>query len=294
MRACGRLCTKRVMRRFTFVTYAGMPELDPDDRLALDLLARRGFDVATAVWDDPAVDWTNAGIVIIRSTWDYNLRHAAFLAWAEGVAAVTALYNPISLVRWNLHKGYLADLAAHGVPTVHTRWIPAGAAGDLASMLREAGWGTAVVKPAIGLSTYGVRKVTGTFEDQTHVERLLQSHDVMVQPYMRSVDDRGERSLMFIGGTYSHAARKTAFQALLPAGEAGETPADATAQEIEVATKAMQALPAGPLYARVDLVDDDAGSPRVIEFELIEPTLFLGMHPQAPERFANALSELAA
>jgi hypothetical protein len=282
------------MRRFTFVTYAGMPDLDPDDRLALDLLAQRGFEAATAVWDDPAVDWAGAGIVIIRSTWDYNLRHVAFLSWAEAVAAVTPLYNPISLVRWNMHKGYLADLAAHGVPTVATRWLRAGSASDLAGVLNESGWDIAVVKPAIGLSTYGVRRVTGTREDQAHLEFLLRSHDVMVQPYMHSVDDRGERSLMFIGGTYSHAARKTAFQALLPAGEAGETPADATAHEIAVATKALEALPAAPLYARADLVDDDEGRPVVIEFELIEPTLFLGMHPRAAIRFADALSELAA
>jgi glutathione synthase/RimK-type ligase-like ATP-grasp enzyme len=282
------------MRRFTFVTYAGMPDLDPDDRLALDLLAQRGFEVATAVWDDPAVDWASQGIVIIRSTWDYNLRHSAFLSWAEAVATVTPLYNPISLVRWNLHKSYLADLAAHGVPTVATRWLPAGSPSDLRCVLHETGWGTAVVKPAIGLSTYGVRKVTGTPEDQVHLEQLLGSHDVMVQPYMRSVDDRGERSLMFIAGAYSHAARKTAFQALLPTGEAGETPASATADEIAVARQAMQALPATPLYARADLVNDNDGRPVVIELELIEPTLFLGMHPRAAERFADALCELAA
>lgn len=282
------------MRRFTFVTYAGMPDLDPDDRLALDLLAQRGFEVATAVWDDKAVDWARAGIVIIRSTWDYNLRHGDFLSWAESVAAVTPLYNPISLVRWNLHKSYLADLAARGVPTVPTLWLDKGSARALSRVLDERGWKTAVVKPGIGLSTYGVRKVTGTTQDQQHVEHLLRSHDVMVQPYMRSVDERGERSLMFIGGIYSHAARKTAFQALLPTGEAGETPADATQAEIAVATSALQALPAAPLYARADLVDDDQGQPVIIEFELIEPTLFLGMHPSAAERFADALSELAA
>lgn len=282
------------MRRFTFVTYAGMPDLDPDDRLALDLLARRGFDVATAVWDDAAVDWPDAGIVIIRSTWDYNLRHGAFLSWAESVAAVTPLYNPVSLVRWNMHKSYLADLAAQGVPTVPTQWLPAGSTHELASVLDKAGWDLGVVKPAIGLSTYGVRKVSGTPDDQAHLEHLLRSHDVMVQPYLRSVEQRGERSLMFIGGTYSHAARKTAFQALLPTGEAGETPAEATAQEVAVATKALQALPEPPLYARADLIDDGDGRPVVIEFELIEPTLFLGMDPHAAERFADALSELAA
>jgi hypothetical protein len=148
------------------------------------------------------------------------------------------------------------------------------------------------LKPAIGLSTYGVRRVTGANGDQAHLDWLLRDHDVMVQPYMTSVEDYGERALMFIDGTYSHAVRKTSFQALLPAGEAGEMPAEATGAEIAVAVKAMQALPALPLYARADLVHDSTGAPLVIEFELIEPTLFLGMHPRAAHRFADAIAAL--
>jgi glutathione synthase/RimK-type ligase-like ATP-grasp enzyme len=282
------------MPDFTFVTYARMPNLDPDDRLAQDALIQRGFDVAAAVWDDPAVDWSRAGIVVIRSTWDYNLRHEAFLAWAEAVHQVARLYNPISLVRWNIHKSYLKDLAAHGVPVVPTRWLAAESQADVRSLLGQAGWETAVVKPAIGLSTYGVRRISGSKDDQAHVDALLREHDVMLQPYIRSVEDYGERALMFINGTYSHATRKTAFQALLPAGEAGETPAEATALEIAAAAKAMAALPSGPLYARADIVLGDAGEPLILEFELIEPTLFLGMHPRAPQRFADALAGLVA
>src|ERR1700737_4261106 len=113
------------MTDFTFVTYSGMPDLDADDRLAVDVLTQRGYEVASAVWDDPAVDWSAAGTVIIRSTWDYNLRHQAYLAWAESVAHVVPLYNPIELVRWNIHKSYLRDLASKGVSVVPTLWLAA-------------------------------------------------------------------------------------------------------------------------------------------------------------------------
>lgn len=280
------------MTDFTFVTYSGMPDLDADDRLAGDVLAQRGYAVAAALWDDPAVDWSAAGAVIIRSTWDYNLRHEAFLAWAESVARVAPLYNPLELVQWNIHKSYLSDLASKGVSVVPTFWLKAGARADLRETLAEAGWQEAVIKPAIGLSTFGVRRVTGCAQDQAHLDELLLEHDVMVQPFLKSVQDYGERALMFINGTYSHAARKTAFQPLLPTGEAGETPAEATGAEIAVAVKAIQALPAPALYARVDLVLGDTGEPLVIECELIEPTLFLSMHPRAPHRFADALEHL--
>jgi len=280
------------MTDFTFVTYSGMPDLDADDRLAVDVLTQRGYEVAVAVWDEPAVDWSAAGTVIIRSTWDYNLRHKAFLAWAELVARVAPLYNPLALVRWNIHKSYLSDLASKGVPVVPTLWFEAKSRASLRETLDGAGWPEAVVKPAIGLSTYGVRRVSGSAQDQAHLDELLLEHDVMVQPFVKSVQDYGERSLMFMNGTYSHAARKTAFQPLLPTGEAGEAPAEATGAEIAVAVKAMQSLPTPALYARVDLVLDAAREPLVIECELIEPTLFLSMHPRAAHRFADAIGAL--
>jgi D-alanine-D-alanine ligase-like ATP-grasp enzyme len=186
----------------------------------------------------------------------------------------------------------LSDLASKGVSVVPTVWLKARSRADLRTTLTGAGWPEAVVKPAIGLSTYGVRRVSGSTQDQAHLDELLLEHDVMVQPFVTSVQDYGERALMFINGTYSHAARKTAFQALLPTGEAGEAPAEATGAEIAVAVKAMQSLPAPALYARVDLVLDATGEPLVIECELIEPTLFLSMHPRAAHRFADALEHL--
>jgi hypothetical protein len=126
-------------------------------------------------------------------------------------------------------------------------------------------------------------------EGQAHATGLLEEQDVLVQPYLSSVREYPERALVFIDGAYSHAASKTPFQALLPAGEAGEAPVVATGEEIETATKAMAAVPGRVLYGRVDLVRDAAGAPVVIELELIEPSLFLGMHPSAATAFADAI-----
>ncbi|MDQ2895920.1 MAG: hypothetical protein M3Y09_09790 [Actinomycetota bacterium] len=50
---------------------------------------------------------------------------------------------------------------------------------------------------------------------------------------------------------------------------------------------ALAALPAAPLYARIDLVG--AAAPKVMEAELIEPELFLGLAPGAARRYADAL-----
>jgi hypothetical protein len=277
---------------FTFVTYRGLPQLDADDRLAFDVLRERGFRARAAVWDDPGVDWSQSEVTVLRSTWDYNTRHDEFLAWAEHTASVTSLVNSIGLVRWNLHKWYLQELADRAVPVVPTRWLKRATHVDLTRLLDESGWKKAVAKPAVGLATYGVKVVDASPAARAYVTELLRRYDVMIQPYLASVDSYGERALVFIRGAYSHAVRKTAFQPLLPAGEAGETPVEASEAEIAVASRAVGALPEPAVYARVDLVAADDGLPRVLELELVEPSLFLSMHPHAAERFADALTAL--
>ncbi len=283
------------MPDFTFVTYDGLPDLDPDDRYAVDALARRGRSVAPAIWNDPSVDWSRAGICVIRSTWDYHLDRPAFLAWAERVAALGPLWNPLPVVRWNSHKGYLRDLEQRGAPVVPTDWLPAGHAADVGAALREREWLRAVIKPAVGLATRGVLMVDlerdGAAAAQSHVDALLREHDVLLQPFLPSVERYGERALVFIDGAYSHAVQKTAFQPLAAAGDAGEVLVEADAEEIAVASAVAAMAPRPVLYARVDLVRGEDGRPLVIEFELVEPSLFLSLYPPAAERFAVALDE---
>ena len=284
------------MPDFTFVTYDGLPDLDPDDRCAVEVLARRGYTAEPAVWTDPAVNWSRAGICIIRSTWDYHLHYKGFLAWAERVAALVPLWNPLALIRWNSNKRYLEELARRGAPVVPTVWLTRGQPADIAALLRERGWKRAVIKPGVGLATRGVMRVETSGTDlaaaQAHTEALLVDHDVMVQPFLSSVELYGERALVFIDGAYSHAAQKTAFQPLLPAGEAGETLTDATDEEIAIASRVAAMVDRRALYARVDLVRDDDGRPLVIEFELVEPSLFLSLYPPAAARFADALQSV--
>jgi len=119
----------------------------------------------------------------------------------------------------------------------------------------------------------------------------LSEHDVMVQPFIRSVEQHGERALVFVDGEFSHTVKKIAFQPLAAAGEAGEVLAEDDPAEVAVAAR-IAAMVDGALYARVDLVRDDDGRPLVIEFELVEPSLFLSLFPPAAERFADALTRL--
>jgi glutathione synthase/RimK-type ligase-like ATP-grasp enzyme len=278
------------MSDFTFVTYADLPDLDPDDRLAVVELERSGATVAAEVWSDPDVDWSSAGTVVIRSTWDYHLQHDAFVSWVDRVAAHTSIWNPPALVRRNSVKTYLRELESAGVPVVPTVWLEQGMQCDLHQLMHDRRWEKAVIKPVVGLATAGVRMVTpDDGHAQAHLDGLLRNGGAMVQPFMPAVTSYGERALVYFGGSYSHAASKVAFQQLAVAGEAGERAAVASPAERAAADLAVATLDSPWLYARVDVVPDEAGRPIVMEFELVEPSLFLSLGDGAPRRFADAL-----
>src|SRR5215213_5753384 len=112
-----RLTTPPAPRRVALATCRELPTLDADDARLLGLLALHGLAAAPAVWDDPAVDWSGFDLIVLRSTWDYPKRPAAFLAWVDRLPRVL---NPAPVVRWNADKRYLLDLAAAGVPVIPT------------------------------------------------------------------------------------------------------------------------------------------------------------------------------
>jgi glutathione synthase/RimK-type ligase-like ATP-grasp enzyme len=235
------------------------------------------------VWDDDAVDWARFDLVIVRSTWDYPDRRDAFLAWAE---SLTRVLNSPAVLRWNTDKRYLATL---GTETIPTTFLEPG--NDFVAP--DAPF---VVKPSVGAGSIGVARYdAGDERARDHVGRLRAAGKmVMVQPFLEAVDHAGEIALHFLGGGFSHAVRKAA---MLPRGaDPGEglfveeriSPAEPSADELELAEEALDAVPFERdelLYARVDLLP----GPVVLEVELTEPSLYLGYSAGAAERFADAI-----
>ncbi len=238
--------------------------------------------VAVSLPWDSETDWDAFDLVVVRSTWDYTERLPEFLAWAD---AVPRLANAASVIRWNTDKRYLGELATAGVPVVPTTYVT----GD---------WhppaGEYVVKPTVSAGARDtVRYRPGQeAEARSHAARLLAAgNGVMVQPYVRAVEQHGETSLLFVDGVFSHAARKEAVlagaQALGP-GETEVVARRATPREQAVAAQVLAAAPGPLLYARVDLLPGPDG-PQLLELELAEPFFFLGTDPGAADRFAAGI-----
>lgn len=280
------------LRRVLLATSADFPDLGDDEQLVLPGLASRGISAAAAIWTDPAIDWSDA-LVVIRSTWDYTLRRDEFLGWAEQVSSVATLWNPVPVVRVNTDKRYLIDLSAAGVPVVPTAWIDQGTTRDIAGLLREREWPVAVVKPAVSAGAHDTIRVTpeSASEAQQLADRVASDRAVMVQPYMDSVDSYGERSLIYIGGELSHAVRKAPMLAgaLSPDDVDQAIPAD---DEISLAQQALAWVNSELLYARIDIVRTADGTPVIMELELTEPRLYL-RYAGAADRFAGAIATAA-
>ena len=279
-------------------TCSALPDLDPDDQLLLEALRSAGTRARPAIWDDQTVDWSAFDLVIVRNTWDYPPRRGEFLAWAS---RVPNLANPADVIAWNTDKRYLAELAAAGIPVVHTSWL---APGDPIVLPPR---GRHVLKPSIGAGSldaaaYTLHDAHEAGLAREHVARLLGAgKTIMVQPYLELIEERGETGLMYFGDTFSHAVRKGAMLAAERGLEAGglyktETiaPAQPTPEQLELGERVLAIIPGGTdqlLYARVDLVPDANGNPVVIELELTEPSLFLTYGPGSAERFAALISE---
>ncbi|MET9864862.1 MULTISPECIES: hypothetical protein [unclassified Streptomyces] len=302
------------MPRIALVTYDSGPEPSKDQDLPLLVRALReaGAEAVAVPWDDPGADWGGFDLAVIRSTWDYSWRAEEFAAWVERCGKLTRLANPPVVVRWNTDKRYLGDLAAAGVPVVPTRYIAPGEPAGLpeldgraehpehAEYDEHAEYVEYVIKPTSGAGARFAARYTPD-EHETAVRQLARMHaegfTAMVQPYVRSIDTAGERALQFFGGRLLHASVKGAVLAPGTPYDADKVahpdlrPWEPTAAELAVAERALAAVPGGAelLYARVDLVTGPDGEPCVMELELVEPNLFLGLHPDSLPRVVRAV-----
>ena len=273
------------------VTCADERYQEPEVHVAADALRAAGVSTDVVSWDEDR-DWGAYELVVVRTPWDYFGRVTQFLDWAARVERETSLVNPADVLRWNSHKGYLAEFTAKSVPTVPTRLVP-GPSTDVADQVREVPWEEIVVKPAIdGGARHAWRGLRDDPSLSRVAERLTDHGDVVVQPFVPAIVD-GERSLVFLGGRFSHAVRKVPkagdyrSQRHLGGREVDHEPDSA---ELQVALAAMAAAPGRLTYARVDLVEWE-GAPVLIELEVIEPDLFLRDVPERVDRFVEVVRD---
>ena len=276
-------------------TCQNLPEPDPDADILAAALAQRNVRFKLLAWDDPGVDWSQCRVVLIRSTWNYLNDRDGFITWANDVQSASELHNPAVVVDWNTNKTYLAELERAGVLTVPTEFVSrkASAAPDLAKLLEARGWDQVVVKPSVSAGSFATHQMSRDSLDQGLFETLVAARDMMVQPFVESVEQYGERSLVHFHGELSHVIRKA--PRFGTDAEAITGPFEPTDAERALARDALGAAAIATgvteplLYARVDIANNSDGEPMIMELELTEPSLFFAFAPGSVDRLCDLL-----
>jgi glutathione synthase/RimK-type ligase-like ATP-grasp enzyme len=285
------------MRRAAFLTLAEQGDFVIDDDLAHAPLARRGWQVETVPWNRPGVDWQRYDLVAIRSTWDYQHQADAFLTTLAAIEASGArLENPLGIVRWNMRKTYLRDLATKGVPVVPTIWRDGLRRGELAAFFEEAHSKEAVIKPVMSGNAQGAWRLdrADARTRAAEIEAYYADRALMMQPFEPAILSEGEFSLLYFNGKFSHGILKVPKPGDFRVQEEHGSEIRAITPEpalLAAGNAAIDAIGRKLLYARADLVRH-GDEFRVMELELVEPALYLRMDPRAPELFADAVVSL--
>jgi hypothetical protein len=286
------------MRRAAFLTLADPTGFVIDDDLAILPLARRGWRVDKLPWNRAGIDWRRFDLVVIRSTWDYQHDADRFLSALETIErSGVRLENGSEIVRWNMQKTYLRDLASKGIEIVPTFWREQLGPGELAPLFDELRSDEAVIKPVLSGTAQGAWRLD---RDRLaalapEIEAYFARRAFMLQPFERGIIKEGEFSMIYFNGAHSHSVLKVPKRGDFRVQEehgSGIIPITPEPALLAAGDAAIAAVGRRLLYARADLVRSGDVF-RLMELELVEPALYLRTDPGAPERFAEAIAALA-
>lgn len=250
--------------------------------------------------DTAFVDWTKAAnladfdLITPLLAWGYPRDTATWFALLDRMeTANVAVSNPVKVLRWNSDKAYLAELDAAGIATVPTRMSDMLDQPALDNARAAFACDTLVIKPPISGGADGTFRLA----NDDPLPASVAGKRMMIQPFLPSIAAEGEFSLFYFGGMFSHSiikrpaagdfrvqeqfgGREEAVEASVAAKALAEAALAATAQITQTDALA---------YARFDMLRDGEGQFRLMELELIEPSLFLSFAPDNGAAFAKSL-----
>jgi glutathione synthase/RimK-type ligase-like ATP-grasp enzyme len=250
--------------------------------------------------DTAFIDWTKADdlaafdLITPLLAWGYPRDTATWFALLDRMEArQLRVANPVRVLRWNSDKSYLAELDVEGIATVPTRMSTALDLVALAAAREAFACDMLVVKPPISGGAEGTFRLSSG----DTIPASVADKRMMIQPYLPSIAAEGEYSLFYFGGQLSHAIIKRPATGDFRVQEQFGGKEEAVVPLKQAETLAMRALAAASkitetsslAYARVDMLRDREGQFRLMELELIEPSLFLHFAPDGGESFARFL-----
>lgn len=265
-----------------------------EDRLVYHALEELGLKTLRLAWDDRFFDWSTTKSVLFRTTWDYFDRFDEFSQWLEKVSRQTTLLNSEAIIRWNIDKHYLLDLEHKNIHIAESHFIEQGAKVTLSQLHHILNWDDTVLKPCIsGAARHTYKLNPENLEQHESIfQELIANEAMMLQPFQYNIVTKGEVSMMVFNGEFTHAILKKAKSGdFRVQDDFGGTVHDytPTSDEIKFAEATVKVCDELPIYARVDIFEDNDGDIALSELELIEPELWFRNHPEAAKVLAKAI-----
>lgn len=275
---------------FGFITFEGMPNLYDDELHVTRELERRGHRVSPVVWTRPIPG--DVEVLVMRNPWDWFGRRDEFRAFLKSLRGKRVVNSPEVLEAF-ADKTYLPKLEAKGLAVVPSVQLAADELHRVPALLKARQWSRAVLKPAFTANAVGAHRFDAAQAEQV-VGAILTgpaaSEVHLLQPYLEGIE-RGEKSFVFFGGTFSHAVRKTPkageWRVQREYGGLAER-LEPSASEVAQAKTILDGAGVQTAYARVDVVEWN-GALHLMELELVEPELFFRLDAHAAARFADVL-----
>jgi glutathione synthase/RimK-type ligase-like ATP-grasp enzyme len=281
-------------KKVALITWSGLPEGAESERLLLPHLSAAGVEAQFVDWRSRGFDFSRFDLLILRSCWDYHLCGAEFTEWLRRTANVIPVLNDVKTVLWNRNKFYLGELAAMGIEIAPTVFVNGSGAIASSAWQEIRSWKESVVKPAVSASAHK----TWLFDDaaipgENELKTKMESQPFLIQQFIPEIETHGEISFIYIDGAYSHAVLKRPAKGDFRVqkehgGSAKLFHPDSALLDQANKTAATVAQVRDSLYCRIDAIARD-GKLVLMELELIEPELFLGLAEGAAERFAEAI-----
>ncbi|MGH1467371.1 MAG: ATP-grasp domain-containing protein [Bdellovibrionales bacterium] len=280
--------------KYAFLTCDDLSDYIIDDDLAIDAFSEvfPNDQLEVVSWSKPEVNWADYDFAVIRTTWDYTARLDEFLSVLQKIEkSGCKLLNPLSTVEWNSKKTYLKELYKKGLPVLTSIFLEKE---NIASIKKKVlSWSEekVVLKPVVGA---GAGLIEVLDKDQL-LEKLLDLpnwSNWFIQPFAEGVLE-GERSFLFFNGEFSHSVIKKPKSGDFRVQEehGGSTQLyDAPEEEKELAKKVVDSFGSDLLYVRVDFMPTTDGL-KIIELELVEPSLYFRIDPPSAYRFLEALDD---
>src|ERR1051326_4518864 len=251
------------MKQVALITWAGLPEGAPSERLVVPLLGRQGVDARMLDWRDSSADFSRFDLLALRSCWDYHLRFKEFTEWLRRTVRIVRILNSVETVLWNSNKFYLRELCAQGIEIAPTCFVSSGEELGRRDLAEIESWPEIVVKPAVSASAHQTWRFDRRSIPPPHrLKQMIGSESFLLQRFVPEIQTNGEISFIYIDGSYSHAVLKRPaqndFRVQNEHGGSAELfgPSAALLQQADEIAAAVPQIRES-LYCRIDAVQRD-------------------------------------